>query len=137
MFERIGWIAMAATTIAAGAGLFGNGPLSGRASAVGEALTVHYPRFARAHAPLELTVEWLPRQQDAEIWIARSYLDGFAVEEILPPPAAVTVGSSRIYYTFRAREPAVPIGGKLHLHWRLSEPTQRGYVRRAFAFVWD
>jgi hypothetical protein len=102
-------------TRAAGAGLFGNGPLSGRQAAAGDALVVHYPRFSRAHAPLELSVEWLPRQQDAELWIARSYLDNFEIEEILPPPAAVTIAASRIYYTFGAREPAARIGARFRL----------------------
>ena len=106
---------MAAIVIAAGAGLFGNGRFSNREVTAGEALTVRYPRFTRAHAPLELTVEWLARQQDAELWIARSYLDGFEVEEILPPPAAVSVGSSRVYYTFRSRDPAARIGVRFRL----------------------
>jgi len=114
-FERTGWIAMAAISIAAGAGLFGNGPLSGRQATARDELIVHYPRFLRAHAPLELSVEWLPRQQDADLWIARSYLDTFEIEEILPPPAAVTIGASRIYYTFRAREPAARIGARFRL----------------------
>jgi hypothetical protein len=142
VFERVGWIAMAATTVAAVAGVFGDGPLSGRESAVGGALTVRYPRFSRAHAPLELAIEWLPRQQDAEIWIARSYLDDFAVEEILPPPAAVTVGASRVYYTFRAREPAAPIGARFRLKpkhggWidgRIGSPEELEVEVRQFVF---
>jgi hypothetical protein len=115
IFERAGWIAMAAIVLGAASGFFGNGRLSGRAATAGEALTVHYPRFARAHAPLALTVEWLAQQHDAELWISRSYLDGFEVEEILPPPAAVTVGPSRVYYTFRAQEPAARIAVRFRL----------------------
>jgi hypothetical protein len=106
---------MAAISIAAAAGLFGNGPLSGRAESARDAFTVHYPRFARAHAPLELTVEWLPGQQDAELWIARSYLDDFEIEEILPPPSAVSVDASRVHYTFLAREPGARIGTRFRL----------------------
>jgi hypothetical protein len=106
---------MAAASIAAAVGLFGNGPWSGGQATARDALIVHYPRFSRAHAPLELSVEWLPRQQDAELWIARSYLDNFDVEEILPTPAGVTIGASRIYYTFRVREPVARIRARFGL----------------------
>jgi hypothetical protein len=106
---------MAALSIAAAAGLFGDGPLSGREASARDALDVQYPRFARAHAPLELTVEWLPGTQDAELWIERSYLDNFEVEEILPTPAAVSVDASRVHYTFHARDPAARIGARFRL----------------------
>jgi hypothetical protein len=106
---------MAAISIAAGAGLFGNGPLSGREAHAGDGLAVQYPRFARAHAPLELTVEWLPRERLAELWIARSYLDSFEVEEILPPPSTVSVDATRVHYTFLARDPAMRIGARFRL----------------------
>jgi hypothetical protein len=109
LFERVGWIAMAAVLIAAAAGLFGNGWLSEREVSAGGALTAKYPRFGRAHAPLELAVEWLPRQEAAALWISRSYLDGFEITEIRPPPSGVTVDAGRMRYTFRTARPHAPV----------------------------
>jgi hypothetical protein len=109
VFERVGWIAMAAVLIAALAGLFGNGWLSEREVSAGGALTAKYPRFCRAHAPLELAVEWLPRQEPAALWISRSYLDGFEIAEIRPTPSGVTVDAGRIHYTFHTARPHAPV----------------------------
>ena len=109
MFERVGWIAMAAVLIAAVGGLFGNGWLSEREVSAGGALTAKYSRFGRAHAPLELVVEWLPRQEPAALWISRSYLDGFEIAEIRPTPSGVTVDAGRMHYTFRTAKPHAPV----------------------------
>ncbi len=105
---------MAAVATGAAAGLFGNGPLSARQASERD-LTVHYPRFSRAQAPLVLAVEWLPQQQDAELWIERAYLERFQIDEILPSPTAVSVDEDRVYYTFRAREPAARVGARFRL----------------------
>lgn len=94
---------MAAVAIAAAAGLFGNGWLS-FARATAESLTVEYPRFSRARAPLELEVEWSAARLETVLWLARSYVDRFDIDEIRPTPETVTVGADRIYYAFRARE---------------------------------
>lgn|SRR6185503_3805620 len=109
IFERVGWSAMAAVLIAAAAGLFGNGWLSGREVDAGGVLTAKYPSFCRAHAPLELAVEWLPRQEQAALWISRSYLDGFEIAEIRPTPSGVTVDADRMHYTFRTAKPHTPV----------------------------
>jgi hypothetical protein len=106
---------MAAMAVAAGAGLFGNGPLSGRQTSAGDRLAVQYSRFARAHAPLDLTVEWSPGREDAELWVDRSYLDSFAVEEIVPPPVAVSIDASNIHYTFRVRDPTAHVRARFRL----------------------
>jgi hypothetical protein len=108
VFERVGWVAMAAVLIAAAVGLFGDGWLSEREVSAG-ALTAKYPRFCRAHAPLELAVEWLPRQEPAALWISRSYLDGFEIAEIRPTPSGVTVDAGRMHYTFRTARPHAPV----------------------------
>jgi len=82
--ERIGWGFMAATMLAAVVGLFGGGWLSSAETSGTDAATVRYPRFGRAHAPLELEVEWAAGPRDAVLWIERAYLDGFAIEEVRP-----------------------------------------------------
>jgi hypothetical protein len=106
MLERSGWVAMAVVVAGAVGGVFGRGLLSETEATVGEALTVRYSRLSRAHMPDELAVDWLPRDEEPVLWIARSYLDEFEVREIRPPPSAVAGSPDRIYYTFRALEPA-------------------------------
>jgi hypothetical protein len=105
IFERVGWVAMALLTAAGVAGLFGDGWLSRAEGRAGDELTVTYQRYARAHAPLELTLDWLVRRQDPTLWISRSYLDEFTVEDVTPSPLATTAGPDRIYYAFRTVEP--------------------------------
>ncbi len=101
VFERTGWVVMAAVAAAAAAGIFGGGWLSDVEVAAGETLAARYPRFARANAPLELAVEWTPQQGDATLWLSRAYLDQFAIEEVRPTPSATTIDRERIYYTFQ------------------------------------
>jgi len=101
VFERTGWLVMAAVAAAAAAGIFGGGSLSDVEVAAGETLAAQYPRFARAGASLELAVEWTPQQGDATLWVSRAYLDQFAVEEVRPTPSTTTIDRERIYYTFR------------------------------------
>lgn len=103
LFERVGWLVMAAFVAAAVAGVFGGGWLSS-VRTTREGLTVEYPRFARAQSPLKLTVEWQASQPETVLWIARSYVDRFDVEEVRPTPAAVAIGADRMYYTFRTRD---------------------------------
>ena len=113
--ERIGWGFMAATMLAAVVGLFGNGLLSTAETSGADAATVRYPRFGRAHSPFELEVGWSAGASDAEgprdavLWIDRAYLDDFAIEEVRPPPVAVTLDSKRIQYSFRVSEPNVRV----------------------------
>jgi len=101
---------MALIVAGAALGMFGNGVLSRVEASAGEIFAVQYPRFFRAHAPLELSVEWLPRQDEVTLWFERSYLDEFEVAEIRPAPAAATADPERIYYTFSVREPGARIG---------------------------
>jgi len=109
-FERAGWIAMAIALLGAAAGLFGGGGLSDSEARAGDELTVKYPRFFRAHGPFALTVEWLPRQQQASLWISRAFLDDFEIAGIQPAPSAITASRDRIYYAFGASEPTFRVG---------------------------
>jgi len=112
--ERIGWGFMAATMLAAVGGVFGDGWLSAAETRGRGAAAVRYPRFGRAHSPLELEVGWTVGARDAAgpdavLWIDRAYLDDFAIEEVRPPPVAVTLDSERIQYSFRVSEPNVRV----------------------------
>jgi hypothetical protein len=109
VLERVGWIAMAAILAAAAAGLFGHGWLGETEAVAGDELTVEYSRFCRAHSPVELVVDWLPRGQEPALWISRSYLDEFGIAEIRPAPSAVTLDPDRIYYAFRSSTPGARV----------------------------
>jgi hypothetical protein len=110
VFERVGWGTMALVLAAAAVGLFGGrGWLSETEAVAGDDLIVRYSRFCRARSPIELTVEWLPRAPEPKLWIARSYLDEFEIEEIRPAPSAVTLETDRMHYAFRSSRPAARV----------------------------
>lgn len=102
--ERMGWTIMALAVIAALAGLFGTGPLSGARSASERGdLAVEYQRFARAKAPVMLRLEFseqVARRGQVRLWIARGYLEAMKVEHILPEPEKVEVAGERLVYVF-------------------------------------
>jgi hypothetical protein len=115
LLERTGWAAMAVVIAAAALGAFGRGWLSETHAAAGEALTVRYSRVTRAHMPQQLAVDWLPRDGEAVLWIARSYLDEFEILEIHPPPSAVVGSSDRVYYTFRMLDATARVSARFTL----------------------
>jgi hypothetical protein len=123
VLERVGWVAMALIAICGALGFFGGGWLSRAEARAGDGLAIEYMRYARVGAPLEMVVDWVPQQQPT-LWVARPYLDAFAVEEIRPTPAAVTAAADRIYYEFRALEPQ----RRVHVTFTL-EPKKSGAVR--------
>jgi hypothetical protein len=117
-------MAMAAATLAGAGGLFGGaGFLSDAQAAAGPELTVRYARFSRARAPLELVIDWLPRDAAATVWISRAYLDSLEIQSILPSPDFTEVDAGRVHYGFRIREP----GARMQLRFTV-EPTRAGAV---------
>ena len=123
-FERIGWVSMGVVMLGAAAGFFGGGLFTGSEATAGDDLTVRYPRFARADAPFDLAIDWLPRQADASLWISRAILDGVEVAEIRPTPSAAIAAHDRIYYTFRLSNPSDRVGVTFRL-----KPEQGGELR--------
>lgn len=109
MLERVGWIAMATTMLAAGLGALGGSGMLSRAEAAGADLAVSYARFGRARTPHELVVEWIPHEATAALWLERPYFDALAVTRVVPPPDAAEVAPNRVYYTFRIRQPGASI----------------------------
>jgi hypothetical protein len=106
---------MTTVIIAAAAGVFGNGWLTEVSDGADASLTIHYPRFHRAHSPFELVAEGTPRQADFVVWIERRYLEKFAVDEIAPEPVVVTADTERIYYTFAARAGSARVTATMRL----------------------
>lgn len=114
LFERVGWLLMAATIAAAGIGIFGNGWVSSSEATNGEDAIVRYPRFVRAHAPFVITIDW-HTQGDVVLSIDRAYLEHFAVTEVRPEPTAEAVDAQRIYYSFETRSPADRVSATFEL----------------------
>lgn len=107
--ERVAWVIMALTGLAALAGLLGPGPLS--ETTVGERggpLWLEYSRFGRFKAPLTLRVHVGPNtgQQDPlRVWLSREYLEGVRVEQVSPQPGQVEAGPEQLTYVFARSEP--------------------------------
>jgi hypothetical protein len=105
LFERTGWVVMAAVVAAAAIGAFGKGWLSAAevVSADG-GMSARYQRYWRAHSPTELELRWQAESGNSTIWIDAAYLDHFEVAAVTPAPATVALGGARSYYTFRVLE---------------------------------
>lgn len=105
-FERLIWLFMGLGAvigiIGAPLGIFG--PLSAR-SADGS-LQVAYARFSRLYEGTELRIR-LPGlgslEGRATLWIERSYLENYHVEDVFPQPQTVETAGERVIYSFTAR----------------------------------
>ena len=90
IFERIGWVLLAAALFAALAGLFGPGIFgTARASAADGTLSVEYLRFVRARSPQELRVIVEPQNNGDsrfQVWIDSAYVDALSLERVTPQP---------------------------------------------------
>jgi hypothetical protein len=102
-FERAGFLAMALIVVVAVLGLFGPG-LLGPARASSGALSIEYPRFARAKSPFCLRVRLSPadatRGHEVRLSISAQYLSYMSVERVTPQPKSVVLGSERVTFAF-------------------------------------
>jgi hypothetical protein len=92
---------MALVVLAAGLGVFGDGPLAD-ARVGDERLSARYQRMAREAAPTTLTLTGTPERGVLRLWIARSYLDGVEVERIEPEPERVVIEADRQVFEWPA-----------------------------------
>jgi hypothetical protein len=102
--QRIGWLVIGAAILAALLGLFGTGPLS-RASTDGGGLRVEYDRFARREQPMRLRLVLPESKLDAQVSLARDYLEGLRVEQVVPEPKEVEVVGRWLVYHFSGPGP--------------------------------
>lgn len=104
IFERIGWVLLAAALFAALAGLFGPGIFgTARASAADGTLSVEYLRFVRARSPQELRVIVEPQNNGDsrfQVWIDSAYVDALSLERVTPQPDTVHAGAQRMTFEF-------------------------------------
>lgn len=129
--ERAGWVGLALFVIAAGAGAFGDGPLS-HATASDESgqLVVQYERFVRASAPSELRIQIRSATTgsgEVAFWTDLSYLRDLELSAILPEPKRVEQQGPRILYVFSVMDAA-----ELHEVAFRYEPTRAGRLYGRF-----
>jgi hypothetical protein len=107
--QRIGWVMVAVFLALAGAGLFGNGPLS-RAHADNGAGRLEYQRFTRFGLTTDLVVRPAASANGVtRVEITGDYLEAFHVEHITPEPATVRLAGPNIIYEFASGAPGASI----------------------------
>lgn len=107
--QRVGWVLMVLTLLAALLGLLGPGPLS-RATAgnSGSPLWLEYDRFGRFEARTTLRVHLKAgtgAERRVSIWLDRDYLEGVQIEQVIPDPLSAKITSDRVIYIFRVAQP--------------------------------
>jgi hypothetical protein len=125
--ERVGWVVMALTLLAALAGLLGSGPLSSAtAGERGSALWVEYNRLERYQGPAMLRVHMGPgaaRDGKARLWLSREYVENIELRHIDPEPESVEAAPDRLIYTFNLPDPTRPTAVTYHFEanrfWRM------------------
>ena len=109
--QRVGWVVMLLIVLAATLGVFGHGPLAG-AQAHTSSLTVDYDRFARHGAMTSLEAEVAPtalRGDTAKLWLSREYLEGVALESVIPEPDRVDTRGDVVLFTFMTTDRSRPV----------------------------
>ncbi|MGE0405495.1 MAG: hypothetical protein AB7O65_04275 [Candidatus Korobacteraceae bacterium] len=101
-FQRIGWATLAVILAAAGAGLFGTGPIS-HAVATSQGVKVEYSRFARRDALTRFTVR-VPASKVPgnmlRIGIDSPLLKQGTIQRIEPAPERSANGRNHASFTF-------------------------------------
>lgn len=96
-FEQCIWTLLALVLVAAGAGLFGSGPLAERVTRSGDGtLRVSWDRIARARASSPLRFEVGARQGEARITLRGGLAARGALRDITPVPKESVAGRDAI-----------------------------------------
>jgi hypothetical protein len=125
--QRVAWAAVIAAIGAAALGVFGgSGPLErAHRQIAGGTGELSFDRFARLGAPTSLEIELQRGEGMRNVAIARSWLDDYRLDGVLPQPDSVTALPDRYVFTFD-----VNTSGKVRL---ALTPRQVG---RHHAVVW-
>jgi len=104
IFERCGWALLVVLAVAAGAGLFGGGPLA-KATAVApdHSFKVDYSRFARVQSPTVVTVTVLSAPKTGEpirVLMSENYLRALTSSAITPSPHRTELGNGQVAFAF-------------------------------------
>lgn len=102
---RVQWIAQTGIVLIVLAGLigfFGGGGVANATAEVGS-VRVEYPRFMRAHVPVEIRVFLADDARDpgaTSITIDAAFFDAFTIEQVSPKPEKETLGAGGIVFEF-------------------------------------
>jgi len=118
--QRAAWIVMLLITLAALAGLFGDGFLArGSAGSPSSALGVNYARFTRlgSNSVLEAEIASASIASDStvRVWVDREWIDGYEILSITPEPETTELLADRAVYTFKFG----PAAGKAKVKYSL------------------
>jgi len=122
---RVQWIAQVGIVLIVLAGLvgfFGGGGIS-NATARADDVRIEYPRFMRAHAPVEIRVfpaDDARQTSSASITIDAAFFEVFMLEQVSPRPEKEMLGESGIVFEF-----ARSAGGGGPITWQV-KATQMG-----------
>lgn len=100
IFERLGWVFMGLTLLAAALGLFGQGVLA-RAELSRNNFRLHYDRFVHYGDLIKLKIEVPPDAGDAGIVavaLPNSYLHSFRSDRIVPDPESSAHGDQTLFW---------------------------------------
>jgi hypothetical protein len=99
--QRIGQFLVALFVLAGLAGLLGGGGFA-RTTARSGGTEVEYPRFLRAHMPVEFRIAISSTSADEPLFIGldAAFFESFQVEKISPEPRLESLGGGRVGYEF-------------------------------------
>lgn len=108
--ERVGWAVFLLFLIISLLGLTGSGPLSSTQKQQ-ENLQVKYNSFARELAPtqFEITINDSKDAESTQLWIDRTFLSNYQIQQITPEPDKVTSDGDRLIYEFKKNAPPAQV----------------------------
>jgi hypothetical protein len=104
--ERVGWLVMALVVLAAGLGLFANGPLSHR-TIESDSATVSYQRLGRNQGRTSLEVAAQPSgvtEGKVVISVSQDFLESYEVENVSPEPESTSTRAGAVAFSFAVEE---------------------------------
>ncbi len=102
--QRIGWLIFTLLLVAAGMGLFGNGPVSYRTEII-QNDTLRYQKFIRYQTEANLSFV-VNSEQTNRLKLQLSYLKNFDLQQISPEPKSTKISGGFVVYDFDISGPA-------------------------------
>ncbi len=100
--QRVGQALVVLVVLAGLAGVFGGGGLAKSAAESGPT-RIEYPRFLRAHSPVEIRLSISGNAEEAGttlVAVDNAFFDVYGIEPISPAPEKQTLGDNAIVYHF-------------------------------------
>ncbi len=104
--QRVGWVLLFLTVIAASVGLFGNGILSKR-TMTKSGTEIRFERFARLESPFVLRIETSAVGPLTTVALPQAYLTEMKIRQVQPQPASEEVKKGMTVFSFSVDDGAV------------------------------